>query len=82
MTNPYDAAMRGESHAFCGPDCTGEAARLSKMLFTAREAIEMFADVVGARKTSDPGHLRDLVDEIDAYRAEHGWSPHGFGGET
>lgn len=25
---------------------------------------------------------RRLRDEIDEYRAERGWSPHGFGGEV
>lgn len=58
-----------------------EAAKLSRLLFDAREQIEMWADVV-ERGTGQPAdHLRRLVAEIDAYRAEHGWSPHGFGGE-
>lgn len=56
--------------------------RLSKLLFEAREATEMFADVVEARTHAEADWLRRLVTEIDTYRAERGWSPHGFGGET
>jgi hypothetical protein len=59
------------------------AARLSRLLFIAREDIEMYADVVEARMGPGTGsRLRRDVAEIDAYRAERGWSPHGFGGET
>lgn len=58
-----------------------EAARLSRMLWESREAAEMYADVVRARMGSDPAHLRGLVARIDAYRAERGWDPDGFGGE-
>ena len=59
-----------------------EAARLSKMLFDAREQIEMWSDVVERRSGQESKHTRRLVAEIDAYRAERGWSPHGFGGEA
>jgi hypothetical protein len=59
-----------------------EAARLSKMLFAAREEIAMWADVVEARSDQDATHTRAVLAEIDAYRAERGWSPHGFGGEA
>jgi hypothetical protein len=59
-----------------------EAARLSKMLFTARESVEMLADIVERRMVQPDKHNRRLVAEIDAYRAERGWNPHGFGGET
>lgn len=64
-------------------------ARLSRLLFEAREAVEMYADVVAALREqsgkADRGrrveYLDRLRDEIDAYRAERGWSPHGYGGE-
>lgn len=58
-----------------------ENARLSKMLFEAREAIEMYADVVEAQAGRPDPWLRGLTAKIDAYRAEHGWTPDGFGGE-
>jgi len=59
-----------------------ESARLSKLLFDSRDVVEMYADVVQARMTGvDPENLRRLVADIDAYRAERGWSPNGFGGE-
>jgi hypothetical protein len=57
-----------------------EAARLSKLMFEAREAVEMYSDIVSQRLRPDPW-LQRLLAEIDAYRAERGWSPHGFGGE-
>lgn len=59
-----------------------DAARLSRILFSAREQCDMWADVV-ERQTGQPATaVRALVAEIDAYRASRGWSPHGFGGET
>lgn len=58
------------------------AARLSRLLFDAREQIDMWADVVEARSRRPATDARKVVAEIDAYRAEHGWSPHGFGGEV
>jgi hypothetical protein len=58
-----------------------EAARLSKLMFEAREAVEMYFDVTKARTGQTDRWLLRIVEEIDAYRAEHGWSPHGFGGE-
>jgi hypothetical protein len=57
-------------------------ASLSRMLFEARERIEMAADVVESQMGKADHHGRKLVAEIDAYRAEQGWSPYGFGGET
>lgn len=59
-----------------------EAARLSRLLFEARELIDMFGDVVEGRTGKDDTWSRRVRDEIDAYRAERGWSPHGFGGES
>lgn len=58
-----------------------EARRLSRLLFDARELIEMWADVV-ERSTGDQySHARRIAGDIDAYRAERGWSGDGFGGE-
>lgn len=56
-------------------------ARLSKLLFESRELIEMFTDVVEARAGKPDTWGRRVVREIDQYRAEQGWSPHGFGEE-
>lgn len=57
-------------------------AELSRLLFEAREHVEMYADVVEARTGRRADHTRALVAEIDQYRAERGWSPDGFGGEA
>lgn len=59
-----------------------ENRRLSALLFRARESIEMWADVVEARTGQADNYNRQFVRAIDDYRAEHGWSPHGFGGEA
>lgn len=61
-----------------------EAARLSKLLFTARELIDMYADMMVSSQPQLQAHVypRAIRDEIDEYRAEKGWSPNGFGGET
>lgn len=58
-----------------------DAARLSRMLWHARELIDMYADIVEAEIGKPEKSSRKLIAEIDEYRAEHGWSPHGFGGE-
>jgi hypothetical protein len=63
------------------PEIT-EAARLSKLLFDAREQIDMWATVVANRTGLRENGAARLRDEIDAYRAERGWSPNGFGGES
>lgn len=57
-----------------------DAARLSRILFSAREEISMWADVIESRYGPADSE-RGLVAEIDAYREERGWSPRGFGGE-
>jgi hypothetical protein len=59
-----------------------DAARLSRLLFDAREAAEMLAEIVETRSGRTDTHHRRLVVAIDTYRAEQGWSPHGFGGEA
>jgi hypothetical protein len=58
-----------------------ENARISRLLFCAREEIEMWADVVESRSGEIAESQRRTIREIDEYRAERGWSPHGFGGE-
>lgn len=57
-------------------------AELSKLLFMAREQIDMWADVVAARTGQRPEYIDSVRDCIDAYREERGWSQHGFGGES
>lgn len=55
-------------------------ARLSRLLFLAREQIEMWADVITAYGEQAEAE-RQLVAEIDLYRAEQGWSATGYGDE-
>ena len=59
-----------------------KAAELSRLLWEAREQIDMWADTVAARTGREPTHTLSVRDRIDAYRAEQGWSPDGFGGEA
>jgi len=56
-------------------------AELSRMLWDARETAEMYADVVQSRMGTADMHNLALRDRIDAFRAEQGWNPNGFGGE-
>lgn len=58
------------------------AARLSRLLFEARERIDMHIATVEQATGQTDTWGRRLCDEIDAYRAEQGWSQHGFGGES
>ena len=58
-----------------------DAAQLSRLLWDAREAIDMFAAVTNRRAGTQSRHLLSLVAEIDQYRADRGWSPNGYGGE-
>lgn len=58
-----------------------EAARLSMLLFSAREIISMHGDHVEYASGKRDKWCDRTRDEIDAYRAEKGWSPDGFGGE-
>jgi len=57
-----------------------DAARLSEMLWRCRESLAMWADVVESRYGAD-AYTRGLIAQVDAYRAERGWRPSGFGGE-
>jgi hypothetical protein len=59
-----------------------DARLLSRLLFESRERVEMARDMVEGQSGQRDEWARRLVDEIDAYRASRGWSPHGFGGET
>lgn len=56
--------------------------RLSKLLWDAREGLEMYADGLDAKFPGAGRWPRKTVADIDDYRAERGWSPDGFGGET
>lgn len=58
------------------------SAELSRLLFEARESIDMWADVVESRAGEPATYERSLVNRIDAYRARQGWNPDGFGGES
>lgn len=58
-----------------------DSERLSRLLFLARESIEMWADTVERQTGKRDKHNRDLVSEIDSYRTRKGWGQHGFGGE-
>lgn len=62
-------------------DYLGDAAKLSRMLFEARELVDMYADTIERESGRPMTQARRLVGEIDAYRAGRGWSPTGFGGE-
>lgn len=61
---------------------TTDAAALSRLLFDAREAVEMLADIISQRSSTAENSFRRLVAEIDTYRTSRGWSPDGFGGES
>lgn len=58
-----------------------EARRLSKMMWSAREGLEMLADIVENRTGQHAFATRRDLAEIDSFRAKLGWSPHGFGDE-
>lgn len=56
-----------------------DAATVSRLLFQAREVIEMTCVLSEARIGRGDRFLRRLLTEIDAFRAAQGWSPHGYG---
>lgn len=62
-------------------DYQGQAAALSRMLFEARELVDMYADTIEGESGKPMTQARRLVGEIDSYRAGRGWNAHGFGGE-
>jgi hypothetical protein len=51
---------------------------LSRLLFEARDIIDMFGDMVERQSGQSDPWSRRVRDEIDTYRAEQGWSPDGF----
>jgi hypothetical protein len=59
-----------------------DPALLSRLLWDAREIVEMFEDIAERRTRKPNEWTRRLITDIDAYRAGRGWSPDGFGGET
>jgi GntR family transcriptional regulator len=52
---------------------------VSRLLFEARELVEMFADVIKGGTGKDDVWCRRIVTEIDLFRARQGWSPDGYG---
>jgi hypothetical protein len=56
-------------------------AELSKLLFEARDSLEMWAAVVEGRTGRTDVYTRGLVAKIDRYRATRGWPATGFGAE-
>lgn len=77
-------ACQGDDRMTTDPTPTNEwtDARLSRLLWDAREQVDMWADSVERRSHPGAGHApRRVRDELDAYRAHRGWSPDGFGGE-
>lgn len=59
-----------------------EARELSRLLWDARELIDMFGDITAAKiGERDPG-VDDTRDKIDAFRARYGWDAGGFGSES
>jgi hypothetical protein len=55
---------------------------LSRVLFEARERVEMQVDTVEAQTGKRDDWGRRLVTEIDSIRAREQWSPDGFGSEA
>jgi hypothetical protein len=54
---------------------------LSMLLFSAREQIDMWGDVIEKQTGVRDEHTDGIRDVIDDYRRARGWSPHGFGME-
>lgn len=61
---------------------SNNAQRLSRILWDAREYIDMTIQTIERASGTIDYNSRRLRDEIDAYRSEKGWSPNGFGGEV
>lgn len=82
-----NSSWGADSHGRCRKDgcpcaCHAEVRRLSRMLWSARESLDMLADLVEISLDEPDTNTRELIAEIDAYRTDRGWSPNGFGGET
>lgn len=58
-----------------------EAEDHSKLLWDARESLNMFADMVEGSTGRIADRERDLIRQIDEFRTANGWNPNGFGGE-
>jgi hypothetical protein len=54
---------------------------LSALLFNARELLDMYGSTVFQMTDRRDRWVYGTRDQIDAYRAERGWSPNGYGGE-
>lgn len=77
------AAVRAMHYRITGQtQPTDSNAELSKLLFRARESVDMLADIIEAQLMKPATRERMLVADIDQYRNDRGWSPHGFGGEN
>lgn len=61
---------------------TTETARLSKMLWDVRELLSMYGEHLEYSTGKKDQWIDRTLKEVDEYRAEKGWSPDGFGGET
>jgi hypothetical protein len=82
-----DTAIRAGTTA-AGPTTLDDApveesadARLSRLLYEARTAVELLGDRLRSRTGEKDRWSKRLISEIDEYRAERGWAPDGFGGE-
>jgi len=82
LVRPGCVLVRRERSAWMPVDQPTENQRLSRMLWDAREHLSMWSDVVEIRSGTKDVSLTRLIAEIDTYRAERGWSPDGFGGES
>lgn len=90
-------ALEGEAEAWITPDSGDRLAqvaaealeqagllagpKLSRLLFEARESVEMLAEIVESRIPGQDIHNRRIIAEIDDFRVARGWNPDGFGGE-
>jgi hypothetical protein len=83
------SVSHGPGYYFPGVPCkcaerkgVTEAARLSRMLWDAREILSMFGEHLELSTGKKDRYIDRTLKQIDEYRAEKGWSPDGFGGET
>jgi len=52
------------------------------MLWDAREIVSMYRDIAELGSGQEDAYSRCVLAELDAFRAEQGWSESGFGGES
>lgn len=67
-------ATESERGAFTDAD-------LSRLTWEAREVAAMYHNTVKARTGVNDEWTASVRDRLDAYRAERGWNPNGFGDE-